>query len=146
MCPRDHTLQNQWIFEYSQAIFLPKPNHRWFKTASCRTWSLMILFVFFVALIIFSSLGNAIIILILYPQLSGKAKSRTSRHFKIKISLAASDLLPSITVFPFMIYYLILNFRSSNPTSEWLLKQAYDSQHSIWVNFSGNDLWQAVCY
>ena len=63
---------------------------------------------------------------------------RTARHAKIKISLAVSDFLPSVTVFPFMIYYLIKNFGSSNPTSDMLLDMVFESQSSIWVNVSGN--------
>ena len=61
-----------------------------FKEASCKTWSLMLLFLFFVALMVFSSLGNAIIILILYPQLgktdteSAKAETRNESELDTK--------------------------------------------------------------
>ena len=61
-----------------------------YKTATCHTSALILLFIFFVVLIVLSSLGNAIIIVILYPQICGSTKSRTARHFKIKISLAVS--------------------------------------------------------
>ena len=61
-----------------------------YKTATCHTTALILLFIFFVVLIVLSSLGNAIIIVILYPQICGSTKSRTARHFKIKISLAVS--------------------------------------------------------
>ena len=93
--------------------------------------------VYFVTLTVTSAIGNAIIILILYPQVYSTSKMRATRHVKIKISLAVSDFLPSISVFPFMIFYLIKNFGTSNPTSDFLLDMAFESQSSIWVNISG---------
>lgn len=106
----------------------------------CSTGARVILLVYFVILTTASALGNALIIIILYPQICSPSKMRTTRHIKIKISLAVSDFLPSISVFPFMIYYLLKHFGSSNPTSDFLLDMAFESQSSIWVNISGKHL------
>ena len=104
---------------------------------TCSVGVRVILLLYFVILTIGSAIGNAVIIIILYPQVYSTSKMRTTRHVKIKISLAVSDFLPSISVFPFMIFYLVKNFGSSNPTSDFLLDMAFESQSSIWVNISG---------
>ena len=74
---------------------------------------------------------------IMKPGKKTDAVQKCIKSYLRKTLKAVSDFLPSIGVFPFMIFYLLKHFGSDNPTEDYLLDMAFESQTSIWVNISG---------
>ena len=82
--------------------------------------------------------GNGVILATFYSRIYGVEHLSNSVYAKLKIMLAASDILLGLSVYPVIIYYAVTEHLFSAPSQASLLQHAKDSTKLYWVYISGS--------